>query len=239
MYVLTTRPIDDALKDCKLLNRKNINAIASPSMKISQNNVKLKSTYDGIFLTSRHAANIIKSIENKKTPVFCVGSSTAKLARIYGAENLIVGNSDALFLANKVKCFLPKKSKILWPSNNNLKDSVYRKLESNVYSVYKKETYATLPLKKLDESSSNLISKKQVLIVLFFSFKSAEMWIELINKANLFKFLDNINFIGINEQIINYLCDLSLNKVFLSRRKRRASVLSLGMKVFNEMEKSL
>jgi len=36
MYVLTTRPIDDALKDCKLLNRKNINAIASPSMKISQ-----------------------------------------------------------------------------------------------------------------------------------------------------------------------------------------------------------
>jgi hypothetical protein len=54
-----------------------------------------------------------------------------------------------------------------------------------------------------------------------------------------YKFLNNINFLGINEKIVNYLCDLSLNKVLLSKRKRRASVLSLGMKVFNNMEKSL
>jgi Uroporphyrinogen-III synthase len=158
---------------------------------------------------------------------------------MYGAENLVVGNSDALFLANKVKCYLPKNSKILWPSNNILKDSIYINLENNVYNVDKKQTYATLPLKELDINSTNLILNKQVLIVLFFSFKSTEMWIELINKANLFKFLNNINFIGINEKIVKYLCDLSLNKVFLSRRKRRASVLSLGMKVFNKMEKSL
>ena len=239
MFLLTTRPIDDALSDCKLLNRKNINAVASPSMKIFQNSIKLNSIYDGIFLTSRHAAHVIKFIEDKKTPVFCVGSSTAKLARMYGAENLIVGKSDALFLANKVKCYLPKNSKILWPSNNTLKDSIYIDLENNVYNVNKKQTYSALPLKELDINSTNLILNKQVLIVLFFSLKSTEMWIELINKANLFKFLNNINFIGINEKIVNYLCDLSLNKVLLSRRKRRASVLSLGMKVFNNMEKSL
>ena len=102
MYLLTTRPIDDALKDCKILSKKGVNAIASPSMGIIKNKLTLKSRYDGVFLTSRNAAHIIKILDNKEIPVFCVGSSTAKLARFYGAKNVIVGNSDALFLAKKI-----------------------------------------------------------------------------------------------------------------------------------------
>ena len=109
MYLLTTRPIDDALKDCKILSKKGVNAIASPSMGIIKNKLTLKASYDGVFLTSRNAAHIIKNLDNKEIPVFCVGSSTAKLARFYGAKNIIVGNSDALFLANKIKDFLPLK----------------------------------------------------------------------------------------------------------------------------------
>ena len=56
------------------------------------------------------------------------------------------------------------------------------------------------------------------------------MWIELINKSNLFKFLENVYFVGINDLIINYLNDLCLSNLFLSRRKRRASVISKGIK---------
>ena len=65
MYLLTTRPIDDALKDCKILSKKGVNAIASPSMGIIKNKLTLKSRYDGVFLTSRNAAHIINIIENK------------------------------------------------------------------------------------------------------------------------------------------------------------------------------
>ena len=66
MYLLTTRPIDDALKDCKILSKKGVNAIASPSMGIIKNKLTLKSRYDGVFLTSRNAAHIIKILDNKK-----------------------------------------------------------------------------------------------------------------------------------------------------------------------------
>ena len=64
MYLLTTRPIDDALKDCKILRKKGVNAIASPSMGIIKNKLTLKSRYDGVFLTSRNAAHIIKILDN-------------------------------------------------------------------------------------------------------------------------------------------------------------------------------
>ena len=49
MYLLTTRPIDDALKDCKILSKKGVNAIASPSMGIIKNKLTLKASYDGVF----------------------------------------------------------------------------------------------------------------------------------------------------------------------------------------------
>ena len=62
------------------------------------------------------------------------------------------------------------------------------------------------------------------------------MWIELINKSNLFKFLLSVNFVVINEEVSKYLKELKFKNVSVSRRKRRASVLSLGMKLFNDLE---
>ena len=239
MYLLNTRPIDDAIKDCKILTKKGVNAIASPSMGIIKNKLTLKARYDGVFLTSRNAAHIIKVLDNKEIPVFCVGSSTAKLARFYGAKNIIVGNSDAFSLASKIKDFLPKSSNIIWPSNNQLKDNVYKTMQANVTNIDKEIIYSNYSLERIDQVSHSVITKKQVSVVLFFSLKSAEMWIELINKSNLFKFLENIHFVGINDLIINYLNDLCLSNLFLSRRKRRASVISKGIKIFNELEKSL
>ena len=239
MYLLTTRPIDDALKDCKILRKKGVNAIASPSMGIIKNKLTLKSRYDGVFLTSRNAAHIIKILDNKEIPVFCVGSSTAKLSRFYGAKNVIVGNSDALFLANQIKDYLPKNSNIIWPSNNELKDNVYKSIQADIINIDKKIIYSNYSLERIDHDSHSLITKKQVSVILFFSLKSAEMWIELINKSNLFKFLENVYFVGINDLIIKYLNDLCLSNLFLSRRKRRASVISKGIKIFNELEKSL
>ena len=36
MYLITTRPIEDALNDCRILNKRGVNATASPSMKIER-----------------------------------------------------------------------------------------------------------------------------------------------------------------------------------------------------------
>ena len=81
--------------------------------------------------------NETKDDNNKEIPVFCVGSSTAKLSRFYGAKNVIVGNSDALFLANKIKDYLPKNSNIIWPSNNELKDNVYKSIQADIINIDK------------------------------------------------------------------------------------------------------
>ncbi len=235
-YLITTRPIDDALSDCKLLIKRKIKALASPSMKIVKIKCDFENKYDAIFLTSRHASHIVEKLDNKNTPIFCVGSATAKSARNYGAKNLFVGKSDASLLAKNTKKELPKNSNIFWPSNNISPDKVYDILKSNCFNIDKKIVYKNCSIDSIDIKSSNLIKKNQISVVLFFSLRSAEMWIELINKSNLFKFLLSVNFVVINEEVSKYLKELKFKNVSVSRRKRRASVLSLGMKVFNDLE---
>ena len=101
---------------------------------------------------------------------------------------------------------------------------------------FEKEAYKNSSIDNLDIKSSNLIKKKQISVVLFFSLRSAKMWIELINKSNLLKFLLSVNCVVINEEVSKYLKELKFKNVIVARRKRRASVLSLGMKVFNNLE---
>ena len=131
---------------------------------------------------------------------------------------------------------LPKNSNIFWPSNNKCPDKVYDILKSNCFNIDKKIVYKNCSIDCIDIKSSNLIKKNQISVVLFFSLRSTEMWIELINKSNLFKFLLSVNFVVINEEVSKYLKELKFKNVSVSRRKRRASVLSLGMKVFNNLE---
>ena len=66
MYLITTRPIEDALNDCRILNKRGVNATASPSMKIKKENPHINFNFDGIFLTSRHAAHIVKNLKDKR-----------------------------------------------------------------------------------------------------------------------------------------------------------------------------
>ena len=238
MYLLTTRPIEDALNDCRILNKRGINAIASPSMKVIKENPDINFNFDGIFLTSRHAAHIVKKLNDKNIPIFCVGSSTAKIARSFGATNLIVGNSDALHLTSLIKGVLKNESNILWPSNNQNNDLIEKKFKQYNFHLFKETFYRVSSINKIDRDSFNLITKNKVSVILFFSLISTKMWIELIKKSNLTKSLYKINYVVINYSIFNYLKKLNLGNVYISRRKRKASVLSKGLEIYKNLENS-
>ena len=51
MYLLSTRTIEDALSDCRVLHKRGVNAKASPSMRVVKENPHINFNFDGIFLT--------------------------------------------------------------------------------------------------------------------------------------------------------------------------------------------
>ena len=163
MYLITTRPIEDALNDCRILNKRGVNATASPSMKIEKENPHINFNFDGIFLTSRHAAHIVKNLKNKNIPIFCVGSSTAKIARSFGATNLIVGNSDALHLISLIKGVLKNGSNILWPSNNQKNDLIEKKFKQYNFYLFKETFYRVSSLNTIDDDTPSIVFKEDTL----------------------------------------------------------------------------
>ena len=238
MYLLSTRTIEDALSDCRVLHKRGVNAKVSPSIRVLKEDPNINFNFDGIFLTSRHAAHIVKKLNDKNIPIFCVGSSTAKIARSFGATNLIIGNSDALHLISLIKGVLKNGSNILWPSNNQKNDLIEKKFKQYNFHLLRKTYYRVSSLNTIDDDSLNLIKKNKVSVILFFSLVSAKMWIELIKKSNLTKSLYKINYVVINNSIFNYLKKLKLDNVYISRRKRRASVLSKGLEIYKNLENS-
>ena len=235
--VLSTRPIDDALNDCKVLLRKGVLAYPSPSMEIIKNtNFNLKGDFRGIILTSRHSAFICSKIINKYLPVYCVGSSTAKIARLNGAKNLIIGNSDSSYLIKKIQSDCPKKSKLFWATDKNNSSDIVNQLKAIDISVERENVYLTRPCEKIDRNSKELIEKKCVKVILFYSRRSTEMWIQLIKDSNLYELLTSIKLVAISSQIPEKLSSFKELNFETSRRKRRASVLAKGYEVFSRMD---
>ena len=126
----------------------------------------------------------------------------------------------------------------MWPTNNQKNDLIENKFKQYNFSLYKETFFRVSSFNTIDDDSLNLIKKNKVSVILFFSLISAKMWIELIKKSNLTKSIYKINYVVINNSIFNYLKKLKLDNVYISRRKRRASVLSKGLEIYKYLENS-
>ena len=232
--ILSTRPKPDALNDCKVLSLKGIKAYPSPSMVVHYNKQKINNLkYDAIIFTSRHAVkSVLKESYNHKIPIFCVGSSTAKIVRNHGGEIVFVGNSDSQQLSKIILDNLKKESKVLWATNEDASEKFTNELKKNNIFVIRENIYFTSPNSKLDFKSKELIKNGRVKVVLFFSNRSAEIWLNIIKKEKLINKIKHISFVSINSEIAKLLSEREGLKCFASKRKRRASVLAKAIEIY-------
>ena len=232
--ILSTRPTLDALSDCNVLKRKGIKAYPSPSMVIKYNKSSIINfKYDAIIFTSRHAVKIaLSEYKNQNTTFFCVGSSTAKIVREHGGKKIFVGNSDSLQLSKKIVDNLKKNSKVLWITSKDASESFSNELKKNNISVDRENVYFTSPNQAIDFKSKQLIKKGRVKVILFFSTRSAEIWLNLVKNEKLLNYIKSISFVTINHDIAELLSSKEGLNCFVAKRKRRASVLAKAIKVF-------
>jgi len=236
-FIISTRPLEESKSDCSILARKGLDSHPSPAMKIMyKNKIPKISPYDAIVLSSRHAAYSIKRLNIESMPVYCVGSSTAKVARKNGAKNLLIGNSDIKALANLVSKTLSRDSRILWLSGNYVLDNFSPLLKQFKISVDKFNVYISKPIEFIDHKSIELIANNKVKVILFYSSESTKIWMKLIKNANLYDKIKLINLVGISNKTFSSISEENEFKYYLSRRKRRASVLAKAIEIFKMPE---
>ena len=219
MHILLTRPLDD----CKelILRFKSLGHKVShlPVIKIQNVNYDKVNIneFSGIIFTSSNAIkNLNTSDINKKINCFCVGSSTEKVAKQNGFQNIFcaegnVNNLKEVILQN----FDNRSGNLLYVSGEIVSSNLDKDLISEGYKVKRIINYSVLPVEEIDEEFINNLKSSIPDMVYVYSENSAKNYLNLLKKYNLLDYWMNTNLMCLGEKTSSVLNEIKWKKIFL------------------------
>jgi len=219
MHILLTRPLDD----CKelILRFKSLGHKVShlPVIKIQNVNYG-KVNFDefsGIIFTSANAVkNLTTSSINKQINCFCVGSSTEKVAKQNGFQNIFcadgnVNNLKEVILQN----FDQKNGSLLYVSGEIISSNLDKDLISEGYIVKRIINYSTVPIEQVSDEFIKDLKSSIPDMVYIYSENSARNYLNLLKKYNLSDYWMHTNLMCLGEKTSSVLNEIKWKKIFI------------------------
>ena len=219
MHILLTRPLDD----CKelILRFKSLGHKVShlPIIKIQNvNHDKINvDEFGGIIFTSANAIkNLNTSSINKQINCFCVGSSTEKVAKQNGFQNIFcadgnVNNLKEVILQN----FDKKHSNLLYVSGEIISSNLDKDLISEGYIVKRIINYSVVPNDEVSDEFIKDLKSSIPDIVYVYSENSARNYLSLLKKYKLSDCWMDTNLMCLGEKTSSVLNEIKWKKIFL------------------------
>ncbi len=219
MHILLTRPLDD----CKelILRFKSLGHKVShlPIIKIQNvNHDKVNvDEFGGIIFTSANAIkNLNTSSINKQINCFCVGSSTEKVAKQNGFQNIFcadgnVNNLKEVILQN----FDNKHSNLLYVSGEIISSNLDKDLISEGYIVKRIINYSVVPNDEVSDEFIKDLKSSIPDIVYVYSENSARNYLSLLKKYKLSDCWMDTNLMCLGEKTSSVLNEIKWKKIFL------------------------
>ena len=219
MHILLTRPLDDC-KDL-ILRFKSLGHKVShlPVIKIENvNHDKVNfDEFGGIIFTSSNAIkNLNTSKINKQINCFCVGSSTEKVAKQNGFQNIYcadgnVNNLKEVILQN----FDQKQGSLLYVSGEIISSNLDNDLISEGYKVKRIINYSVTPIEEVNEEFIKDLKSSMPDMVYVYSENSARNYLNLLKKYNLLDYWMDTNLMCLGEKTSSVLNEIKWKKIFL------------------------
>ena len=219
MHILLTRPLDD----CKelILRFKSLGHKVShlPVIKIQNVNYgKINfDEFSGIIFTSANAVkNLTTSSINKQINCFCVGSSTEKVAKQNGFQNIFcadgnVNNLKEVILQN----FDQKHGNLLYVSGEIISSNLDKDLISEGYIVKRIINYSTVPIEQVSDEFIKDLKSSIPDMVYIYSENSARNYLNLLKKYNLSDYWMHTNLMCLGEKTSSVLNEIKWKKIFI------------------------
>ena len=219
MHILLTRPLDD----CKelILRFKFLGYKVShlPVIKIQNvNHDKVNvDEFGGIIFTSANAIkNLNTSSINKQINCFCVGSSTEKVAKQNGFQNIFcadgnVNNLKEVILQN----FDKKHDNLLYVSGEIISSNLDKDLISEGYIVKRIINYSVVPNDEVSDEFIKDLKSSIPDIVYVYSENSARNYLSLLKKYKLSDCWMDTNLMCLGEKTSSVLNEIKWKKIFL------------------------
>ena len=218
MHILLTRPLEDCSN--LIIQFKELGHTVShlPVIKIKkvEHSEPIFNDYSAVIFTS---SNSVKNLDldnvNKTIKTFCVGSSTEKVARSLGFQNVISADGNVRALKELILLNHSKKGKLLYVSGKTVSFDLDKDLSNEGFEITRLINYS---VNYNDEIKSDIIEelKKSVPdIVYIYSENSAKSFLNIIKKYHLIDSWMNTNLMCIGEKTSSVLNEVKWKKIFL------------------------
>ena len=196
--------MDDALIDADVLAGSGLTCLPAPMMTIEPLDVDLDQLFDDIdaeavALTSRHAVHIAARSRWADKPVFCVGESTARLAKKAGMDNVLTGPGDGHGLAEMMS--QSSYQTIFWPSAVDVGFDLAKPLSEHGINVIRTPVYKAAQTNHLPEDVIAALASGKVLAVMVHSGRAGVHLAEMMEKYDLLEQMKSISIIAVSARV--------------------------------------
>jgi uroporphyrinogen-III synthase len=186
MRVLVTRARDDAERTAQKLLARGHEAVLAPVIEIVATGEPAPAgAYDAVIVTSAHAAGALSGLDDKQTPVFAVGRSTADAVRQAGFASVLAAEGDATSLSGLIRSRMPPAGALLHVTARHRKEEPAASLRAAGFTIREWEAYEARAVESLSGATIAALRTGQIGAALHYSRRSADLVIRLAGQAGL------------------------------------------------------
>ncbi len=219
MHILLTRPLDDCkelILRFKFLGHKVSHLPVIKIQNVNHDKVNVDEFGGIIFTSANDIKNLNTSSINKQINCFCVGSSTEKVAKQNGFQNIFcadgnVNNLKEVILQN----FDNKHSNLLYVSGEIISSNLDKDLISEGYIVKRIINYSVVPNDEVSDEFIKDLKSSIPDIVYVYSENSARNYLSLLKKYKLSDCWMDTNLMCLGEKTSSVLNEIKWKKIFL------------------------
>ncbi len=232
--VLITRPKATATRLADLLQKYDYDPIIEPLLIIKPTKaiVPAFEQMNAIMITSQnvfaaleyHRDNITNLL---RLPCFCVGPRTAETAKLFGFHQVTHTDSDGIELANHIHENLPSsQNQLLHISGEHTSTQAFKQLEERGYQVRTWAIYKAEAVDSLTPTLQQNLHDQKITAILFFSPRTAELFVSLIAQYTLQACCSTITAIGLSNAVANALRPLSWHQIVVAESPTEAAMIA-------------
>ena len=232
MRALITRPKEDSTAIAERLAELGIEPVIEPLMTVEPV-ADAELDLDGvqaILLTSRNGVRALAdATERRDIAVYAVGDSTAELARENGFKSVESASGDSESLAELVRQRIkPEGGTLLHAAGAAVAGDLAGTLTGDGYDVRRQELYATRPSAALSVSTCGMLSDGSIGLVLFFSPRTAQTFVDLVRQAGLTDACAGITAVCLSRAVALAIGPLEWREVHISGRPNLRSMIEVA-----------
>lgn len=231
MLVLITRPLEEAEALAATLKARGLESLIEPLIAIKPLEAAVPAL-DGVQALLFTSANGVRAFaagaSQRDLPVFAVGARTAEVAREVGFERVESADGAVEDLARLVRKRLdPKKGALFHGAGAEVKGDLSAMLAPNGFEVRRTVLYEAMPASSLSGATLTALRDGRLDAVLFFSPRSAEIFVNLVRSAGVEGACGRLAAICLSPSVAEAARALRWREVSIASRSEQAALVEL------------